>query len=92
MKLHWGDICKKGYKTWTFFAILGIIGFVGALITRIWFHMFTPPEHSPQWIALFFAVIIFTILFLKGVIGHFVYIFIHKEECQKTSNEKTLNT
>jgi len=83
MRLHWGDLCKKGYKTLTVFAILGVIGFVGTLIGRMWFHMFPPPEHSPQWIALYFAVIVFTILFMKGVVGHFVYVYIHKEECLK---------
>ena len=88
MRLHWGDICKKGYKTWTLFSFLGIIGFIGTFIGRMWFHMFPPPEHSPQWVALYFAVIFFTILFMKGVIGHFVYIYIHKEECiKKTNNE-----
>jgi fatty acid desaturase len=87
MKLHRGDICKKGYKTPTLFALIGFIGFVGTLITRAWFHGFPPKEHTPLWIALFFAVIVFTILFLKGVIGHFVYIYIHKEECLKKSSE-----
>ncbi len=90
MKLHWGDLCKKGYKTWTLFAVLGIIGFIGTLIGRIWLHGFPPPEHSPQWVALYFAVIFFTILFLKGVIGHFVYVFIHKEECLKQKDVKTV--
>ncbi|NPB05297.1 MAG: hypothetical protein GXO08_02840 [Aquificae bacterium] len=83
MKLHWGDLCKRGYKTWTVFAVLGIIGFFGTLITRAWFHGAPPEEHSPAWIALYFAVIAFTILFIKGVIGHFVYVFIHREECFK---------
>ena len=83
MRLHWGDLCQRGYKTWTIFAILGIIGFFGTLIGRAWLHGFPPKEHTPQWIALYFGVIVFTILFLKGVIGHFVYIFIHKDECKK---------
>lgn len=90
MKLHWGDLCKKGYKTWTLFAVLGIIGFIGTLIGRIWLHGFPPPEHSPQWVALYFAVIFFTILFLKGAVGHFVYVFIHKEECLKQKDVKTV--
>jgi len=87
MRLHWGDLCKKGYKTLTVFAILGVIGFIGTLIGRMWLHMFPPPEHSPQWIALYFAVIVFTILFMKGVVGHFVYIFIHREECEKKKQQ-----
>jgi fatty acid desaturase len=85
LKLHSGDICKQGYKTKTVFIYLAVIGFIGTLITRAWFHGFPPKEHSPQWVALFFSVIIFTILFLKGLIGHFVYLYIHKEECERNS-------
>ncbi|NPA14880.1 MAG: hypothetical protein GXN97_06835 [Aquificae bacterium] len=88
MKLHRGDICKTGYKTWTLFALLGIIGFLGTLIGRMWLHGFPPPEHSPQWVALYFATIVFTILFMKGVVGHFVYIYIHKEECLNNDQQK----
>ena len=65
---------------------MGIVGFLGTLIGRMWLHMFPPPEHSPQWIALYFGVILMTILFLKGLIGHYVYIFLHKEECYKRNN------
>jgi uncharacterized BrkB/YihY/UPF0761 family membrane protein len=88
MRLHWGDLCQKGYKTLTVFAILGVIGFLGTFIGRIWLHVFSPQEHTPQWIALYFGVIVFTILFLKGVIGHFVYIYIHKEECDNKKSQQ----
>ena len=86
MRLHFGDLCEKGYKTPTVFTIMAIVGFLGTFIGRMWFHVFTPKEHSPLWIAVFFGTIVFTILFIKGVIGHFVYIYIHKEECQKSSD------
>ncbi len=87
MKLHWGNLCEKGYKTWTVFAVMAIIGFIGTLVGRIWFHMFPPKEHTPEWVALFFGVIVMTILFMKGLIGHFVYIYIHREECIKEKQQ-----